>query len=113
MNDEKRRPLKTFSGYGCGVSVAVWAGDKGPTATVKKRYKPKDESEYKDTGTYFVGDVLALSQLCAQAAAYMNAEQQRQWQEQRSNGRGYSAPEDIPQTPATEVIDFEDEDIPF
>lgn len=57
-----------------GVEVAIWRGDKGLSASIKKSYKNKATNEYKETKVFFEDDLERLIEVCKEAVAFLRAQ---------------------------------------
>jgi len=77
-----KRPVKTLSAWtGAGrAQVAVWAHETEErvtySVTCKRHYKQDDV--YKDTQSFFAGDLLALAELLRQAWAWISEQSQQE-----------------------------------
>jgi len=110
-----RRPLATFRGYGAfGVQVAVWKAEKGVTFSISKSYRPKDSNEWKESKSFFISDLMALSQLLIDAAGWANEYLRKESESRNQNAAGQGL-QDIPESASEDYLsqDFSDEDIPF
>lgn len=66
-------PLKKW--FTKGLDVAAWPTNNGGVSfTIRKSYKPKDSTEYKETKTLFPNDVAALIDLLRQAQDWAHKE---------------------------------------
>jgi hypothetical protein len=50
-----------------GVEIAIWQGDDRRSVTIKRTYKPKDSTEWKETAFHDIRDV-PTTVACLQAA---------------------------------------------
>ena len=67
------RPLKTWRNK--GLDIAAWATNNGGVSfTIRKSYKPKDSTEYKETKTLFPNDLAVLVDLAKQAMDWAHTE---------------------------------------
>lgn len=63
------RPLQSWRNK--SIDVAAWPTNNGGCSfTIRKTWKPKDATEYKETKTFFPNDVKVLIDLLAQASAW-------------------------------------------
>lgn len=63
------RPLQTWRNK--GIDVAAWPTSNGGCSfTIRKTFKPKDATEYKETKTFFGGDLKILVDLLNQASTW-------------------------------------------
>lgn len=101
-----RKPIGEVKGFGAiGLKIAIWPQDNGQCSfTISKRYKAKDSSEWKDTNTLFMSDLVALPLLVGQAAKIANDYSEKKYQEKKGNG-GTTTFENMP--------NFDSEEIPF
>jgi len=103
MNNQ-RKPLKTFDGYGAsGLQIAVWSNDNGVSFTIQKRYKDKHSDEWKETKSFFMSDIVALSMLSKDAAA---------WASKYNKENRSKQPVDQGGSKSSDMT-FEDDEIPF
>jgi len=61
------KPIQDYS-VG-GLSVAVWAQEKGVSISMQKRYLDKDSDEWKESKFLFVSETAILIQLLQKAIA--------------------------------------------
>jgi len=67
------RPLKTWRNK--GLDIAAWPTNNGGVSfTIRKSYKPKDSTEYKETKTLFPNDLAILIDLAKQATDWAHSE---------------------------------------
>lgn len=67
------RPLQSWKNK--GLDIAAWPTSNGGVSfTLRKTYKPKDSTEWKETKTFFPGDLIILGDLIRQATTWAHEE---------------------------------------
>lgn len=67
------RPLQSFKSK--GIDIAAWPTSNGGVSfTIRKSFKAKDSTEWKETKTFFSGDLKALGELISQALTWAHEE---------------------------------------
>ena len=101
------RPLNAWKAK--GIDIAAWPTRNGGISfTISKRFKEKESGEWKETKSFFGGDLKLLGELISQASTW-ESEQGGTHHEPMDNGP--VKPE--VQAVVRQLVNKNDEDIPF